>query len=277
MHIIHPLRYRGFIDQGYGQDMGPSANKFRVLGFLLVVAVLSATGAGAAERLSNADIVRNFNIIAFGNEFTQQRYGRLRKWRKPIIARIDGNPPAFFEDFVNQHLRDLSKITGHPAKLAYSPRMRREKRIPRGLNSKSFNMFMLYYPMKEMTAVVRRQLGKRMDPSLRRLKSGVSTCEAQFFKKGDEIRTAVILFPAYGDKKTLRACVVEEITQVMGLANDSNSVRPSIFNDTSQYFELTGHDRLLLRILYDKRLAVGMPRRDALRTAHTILREIRPR
>ncbi len=257
--------------------MNQSARKLQVLSLLLVVAILSAARAGAAERLSNADIIRNADIIAFGNEYTQRRYERVRKWRKPVVARIDGSPPAFFEDFVNQHLRDLSKITGHPAKLAYSARMRREKRIPRGLNAKSFNMFMLYYPMKEMTAIVRKQLGGKMDSSLRRLKSGASTCEAQFFKKGDEIRTAVILFPAYGDRKTLRACVVEEITQVMGLANDSNSVRPSIFNDSSQYFELTGHDRLLLRILYDPRLPVGMPRRDALRTAHTILREIRPR
>ena len=259
--------------------MGLSGGKLQAWGFALVVAALSAAGASAdaAERLSNADIVRNFNIIAFGNEYTHQRFERLRKWRKPIVARIDGNTPAYLEDYVNQHFRDITKITGHPAKLAYSARMRREKRVAKDLNAKSFNMFMLYYPMKEMTAVVRRQLGGKMDPSLRRLKSGASTCEAQLFKKGDEIRTAVILFPAYGDKKTLRACVVEEITQVMGLANDSNNVRPSIFNDTSRYFELTGHDRLLLRILYDKRLSVGMPRRDALRAAHTILREIRPR
>jgi len=260
-----------------GWHMSQSGGTFKVIGFLLGVAMVSATGAGATERLSNTDIVRNFNIIAFGNEYTQHRYERVRKWRKPIVARIDGSPPAYFEDFVNQHLRELGKITGHPMSLAYSARMRREKRLAKGLNPKSFNMFLLYYPMREMTAVVRKQLGGKMDPSLKRLKSGASTCEAQLFKKGDEIRTAVILFPAYGDRKTLRACVVEELTQVMGLANDSNRVRPSIFNDTSRFFELTGHDRLLLRILYDARMAPGTPRRAAMGLAHTILREIRRR
>ncbi len=82
--------------------MSQSCEKFKVLGFLLAVAIVSATGAGATERLSNSDIVRNFNIIAFGNEYTQHRYERIRKWRNPIVARIDGSPPAYFEDLVNQ-------------------------------------------------------------------------------------------------------------------------------------------------------------------------------
>ncbi|MBC8338263.1 MAG: DUF2927 domain-containing protein [Alphaproteobacteria bacterium] len=248
-----------------------------VLAVCLAAALLVPAHTRAAERLSNAQIVRNFNIIAFGNEYTRQRFERVRKWKRPITARIDGSPPAYFEDFVRQHLADISKLTGHPARLAYSERIRRAKRVPKGINAKSFNMFLLYYPMADMTGVVRKQLGTRMDPSLRRLKAGQSTCEAQVFKKGDEIRTAVILFPAYGDKTTLRACVVEELTQVMGLINDSNNVRPSIFNDESRYFELTGHDRLLLRILYDPRMTIGLPRRDAMRQAHTILNEIHPR
>ena len=75
----------------------------------------------------------------------------------------------------------------------------------------------------------------------------------------------------------MRACVVEELTQVLGLPNDSNAVQPSIFNDQSRFFELTEHDRLLVRILYDNRITPGMPRREALRLGREILNEIRPR
>ncbi|MDA0306478.1 MAG: DUF2927 domain-containing protein [Proteobacteria bacterium] len=250
--------------------------KFCWVALLAAVILLPGSDAGAEERLSNAQIVRNFNIVAFGNEYTLKRYEFVRKWRKPIIARIDGNPPAYFEDFVRDHLRDLAKITGHPARLAYSERMRREKRLQKGLSGKSFNMFLLFYPMDKLTTVLRGQVGNLMDPSLVRLKAGQSTCEAQFFKKGNEIKSAVVLFPAYDKRETLRACVVEELTQVMGLANDSNAVSPSIFNDSSQFFELTAHDRLLLRILYDKRMPIGMPRSDAMVLAHQILFEIRP-
>ncbi len=55
-----------------------------------------------------------------------------------------------------------------------------------------------------------------------------------------------------------RACLHEEIVQSLGLANDDDAVRPSIFNDDGEFALLTRHDEWLLRILYDPRLAPGM-------------------
>lgn len=246
-----------------------------VLATVLAAATL-APGAAGAQSASNQTILEHFNIIAFGNEYTGRRYDHVRKWRVPITARIDGDPPAYFEDFVSQHLADLAKITGHPMSLAYSARMRREKRVATGLTPKSFNMFLLFYPMDEMAAVVRKQLGSRMNHELKLLAAGKATCMARFFTRDNEIRTAVILFPATHPKEYLRACVVEELTQVLGLPNDSDAVKPSIFNDQSGYFELTDHDRRMLKMLYDPRITPGMPRKEALRRGRLILDELNP-
>jgi len=253
---------------------------------VLAAAMLIAGAAPAAEAKapfkpaagtpSNKTIIEHFNIIAFGNEYTGRRYDAVRKWRAPIVARIDGPAPDYFEDFIVQHLADLRGITGHPASLAYSPRIVREKRVPKGLTSKSFNMFLLYYPIDQLTVVARKQLGDRLDASLKRLGAGASTCEATLFTKGNEIRSAVVLFPAERPKNHMRACVVEELTQILGLPNDSPSVSPSIFNDQSQHFELTDHDRLMLKVLYDPRITIGMPRAQALIVGRKVLDEIRP-
>ena len=54
------------------------------------------------------------------------------------------------------------------------------------------------------------------------------------------------------------ACVVEELTQVLGLVNDSSDVYPSIFNDRSFNDFLSGLDYLLLKILYHPELRAGM-------------------
>ena len=62
----------------------------------------------------------------------------------------------------------------------------------------------------------------------------------------------------------LMACVVEELTQVMGLPNDSIKVSPSIFNDRSRDNFLTGLDYILLKILYDQRLPVGVNKQNAM-------------
>ena len=60
-----------------------------------------------------------------------------------------------------------------------------------------------------------------------------------------------------------RACLHEEFTQVLGLINDGEEVRPSIFNDDQEFALLTRHDELLLKILYDPRLRDGMSAEEA--------------
>jgi len=67
---------------------------------------------------------------------------------------------------------------------------------------------------------------------------------------------------------------LEEMTQAMGLPNDSDIVAPSIFNQTSTLRALTETDIYLLRTLYDKRLPPGTPRVDALRIGREIMSEL---
>ena len=74
----------------------------------------------------------------------------------------------------------------------------------------------------------------------------------------------------------MRACVVEELTQVLGLPNDSDAVKPSIFNDQSRYFELTDHNRRILKMLCAPRITSGMQRKEALRQGRLILDEMNP-
>ena len=59
------------------------------------------------------------------------------------------------------------------------------------------------------------------------------------------------------------SCVHEELTQGMGLPNDSPRARPSIFNDDEEFALLTDHDELLLRMLYSRELRPGMTPEEA--------------
>jgi hypothetical protein len=59
------------------------------------------------------------------------------------------------------------------------------------------------------------------------------------------------------------SCLHEELTQGLGLPNDSPRARPSIFNDDEEFALLTDHDELLLRILYSPDLRPGMTAEEA--------------
>jgi hypothetical protein len=71
-----------------------------------------------------------------------------------------------------------------------------------------------------------------------------------------------------------KACIQEEIVQSLGLTNDSDEARPSIFNDDQEFAILTDHDALLLQVLYDPRLKPGMPADQAMPIVRRILEEL---
>jgi acetyl-CoA acetyltransferase family protein len=59
------------------------------------------------------------------------------------------------------------------------------------------------------------------------------------------------------------SCLHEEITQGLGLANDSPAARPSIFNDDEEFALLTPMDELMLKMLYNPLLTPGMTEAEA--------------
>ena len=245
---------------------------FRKIVWVVVVACF-AFGA-RAEKLTNAKIMRNFNIIAFGNEYTQKRYKHVRKWVNPIRLGINGKYPAHFEAFVRQHLRNLWELTKFPIELRYSFGMQKLDLLAKDFDPKRINVILFYLPVSEIPKAVAKYFDNDEQQVKKMIK--VSTCFAKYGTKNNEIKWAVIIFPSHHNKEYLRACVVEEITQILGLVNDSPNVDPSIFNDQSRYLALTDHDKWMLRMFYDPRIKAGMTRQDAMQTGWQILNEIRP-
>ncbi|NQW01726.1 MAG: DUF2927 domain-containing protein [Rhodospirillales bacterium] len=240
---------------------------------LVLLAVWGIPGH-AQEPLTNNKILRNFNIVAFGNEYTHKRYKNVRKWVQPIRFGIQGKYPPYFEKFVREHIRNLWELTGHPIELYYSLSMQKAGRLAKDFDPKKVNFILYYLPTKDIYKAV----GKHFDNDPRQVQFMVdnSTCFAKFFTRNNEIVAGFAVFPDHRPKDHMWACVVEELTQILGLANDSADVNPSIFNDVSQHFSLTEHDKWMIRMFYDPRITAGMPRELAIDMGRKILSEIRP-
>jgi hypothetical protein len=74
---------------------------------------------------------------------------------------------------------------------------------------------------------------------------------------------AVAVIPSEHPDLMRLACIHEELAQSLGLPNDSNAARPSIFNDDQEFALLTRQDELMLRMLYDPALHPGMTQAEA--------------
>lgn len=238
-----------------------------VAGLALTIAL--APRSAATAEISNDALIRNFDIVAFGNEYTGRRYDHVRKWAQPIRIGIQGAYPPYFEEFVKNHIRDLWKLTGHPIELYYSLGMQKNKQLAKDFDPKKVNFILFYLPVDKIPAAITKYFDD--DPRQVEEMIRVSTCFAKFFTRKNEITAGIAVFPAHHPRDYMRACVVEEITQVMGLPNDSPDVSPSIFNDKSRYFELTEQDKWMLRMLYDRRVSFGMTRSETLSIGREIL------
>lgn len=248
-----------------------------VFAVALVLAFVLCAGRAWADPATppNATIVANFDVIGFGGEYSGRRYDGVRKWAAPVRIGIQGQGyPDYLEAMVRRHVDDLKEITNHPIELYYTFGMQKAKALPQGFDRTKLNVILYHLPRAEIPKAIAKYYGN--DEAQVREMVRVSTCFAKIFTKGFEIRAAIVVFPAEHPKDYIRACVVEELAQILGLANDYDKAEPSIFNDKSPYTELTEHDRLMLRMLYDKRMPIGMPRVQALKTGLAILNELRP-
>jgi hypothetical protein len=242
-------------------------------GFAMVMAAalpasLSASRAGAVE-LSNAEILRNFDVIAFQNELRHIANPRVTKWTGPIRAykQFDVTIEPQVEEFLDKHMERLAEVTGLDIDYVDAPRQAN---------------FLIIFTRR---ADYLRTALKYMTPGKRGVPRGVTrrlrrtNCLGVFSVRpsNSALERAVVVIPVDHARARglLTRCIVEETTQSLGLPNDSDDANPSVFNDRSRLKDLSAHDLLLLRLLYHPALEVGTPRRQALLTAARLIPKLR--
>ncbi len=214
---------------------------------LLSQFILSATLAQERERWTDSEyILDSFIEIALNNEYSTAQTG-IRKWTTAInyyfIHRVGDQ--ALHERLTKMHLDHLASISGvtfnaarHKKKANVLIIFSTENRLEQELQSE----------FKIESVVQRNHLLSK------------SVCLAHFSThKNGSIKKAIVIIPVDRARAhaKLVSCIVEELTQVMGLPNDSEKVFPSIFNDKSHNDLLTGLDYVLLKILYHPKVKTG--------------------
>lgn len=199
----------------------------------------------AAERWQSDDyLTQSFFEIAMKREYGHEQHVRFSRWQTPIRLKLIneyGDKPLQAE-VVRVQSQHLARITGQPIKLVDS----------------NPNLTLIMTQRQQMAHWASRTIGKNGSVKIA-LKEGI--CLANFATNARfEITRATIIIPVdYSrDKGRFLDCVVEELTQVMGLPNDSDKVFPSIFNDRSVDSFPTGLDYVLLKLAYHPALQAGM-------------------
>ena len=224
-------------------------------------------------------LLRNFVQIALRDEYVADARGlraeetpaSVRRWETPIRMNIE------FGDTVGPDIIDSDR----PYTEAFARRISRLTGVPIFFGSFAANFHVLTLTEDDRLAI---------GPQLRSLVPGIDENSVRYavnlprdqlclvigtFKPdGVTYDRAVAIVRAEHPQLMRQTCVHEELAQGMGLVNDSPKARPSIFNDDEEFGFLTPHDELLLKILYDKRLSVGMSETEAIPIVREIIADL---
>ncbi|MFN4193529.1 MAG: DUF2927 domain-containing protein [Tabrizicola sp.] len=237
------------------------------------------TDAGGDIPFTDRMLAENFMRIALFDEYRREAGGfvraetesSLRRWEAPVRiglrfgASVPPDRQATDRARVASFAARLSRITGHPISV--------DERAPN---------FLIHFVSEDE----REALG----PVIRAALPGLGPSEMAGITAMP--RSTYCLVYALADSRTgaytgafavIRAehpdllrlsCLHEELTQGLGLPNDSPRARPSIFNDDEEFALLTDHDELLLRILYSPELRPGMSAAEARPIVNSLARRL---
>ena len=256
-----------------------SAYYQRLQSDLLTQGLLRGDGGGPDTQFTDTILARNFIRIALFNEYrddsdfrnAETTVSNLRRWAQPIHMTVE------FGDTVPYAQRDQDIASVQ----SYAARLSRVTGVPIKFDQPYPNYHVLFLGEDDRLAI---------EPRLRELIPTISAATVRAivdlprdqlcvvigtFDPGQSTYSkAIAIIRAEHPSLMRSACIHEELAQGMGLANDSPSARPSIFNDDEEFALLTTHDEMLLRMLYDPRLQAGMDPATAAPIARQIAREM---
>ncbi len=229
---------------------------------------LRTDDGGATGPITVEKLVEDFIQTALRDEYSRQggklvqgsTPAPLRRWETPVRMQIE------YGASVNpvQRNADRRDVAGFAAKLQAATGH------PVSLGSGTGNFHVLILSEDE-----RRAFGPRLSALVPGIPASDITamtdlapqnyCTVFAYSRGNGATyvQAVALIRSELPARMRLSCFHEELAQGMGLANDSPTARPSIFNDDEEFALLTRHDELLLRMLYDRRLRPGMTETEA--------------
>ena len=229
-----------------------------VLGLSLLGALLEASPTRAEElRPQLDDLVRHFGQVLFGDEYGLNTGSKvIAKWQGPVGFTVQGRATPQMGKMLGRHLGGLVPLTG----LKF-------KQVKPGTPGPVIDLFFL--KRKEMSLLS----GANIDTKVIKRLTDDPTMVCFFLnwkKPQDRIVKAIVVVNVERDPAQINACLLEELTQVMGLPNDVDAYWPTLFKplDTSQSW--SRWDKLYIKTLYDPRLKPGMKPVDALFAARGI-------
>jgi Protein of unknown function (DUF2927) len=223
--------------------------------------------AGTAS-LSGTQILDAFDTAAFGPADRPDPH--LYRWSndKPVTVRMTGDAPARFRQWTEAQIERLAALTGLQISttqgigadviIAFVPRF---DEVLDGHYNDLLDRFVAS--------------DSRRDSLLSGYRAAGAVCAGQVNARGTHLAEAIVFIPIDRMAPVAHACIVSQLSRIMGLPFALPGDQPSTLAIDSPHAHLTELDHTMLRMLYHPRMRAGITRSDARIVALSILPEMR--
>lgn len=225
---------------------------------------MATARSGIAEELRPQldDLAAHFGEVVFGVEYASltARPDQLAKWAGPVVGiNVQGRQSPALIGLASKHVQSLATLTGLQFRT-----LKPGETIP--------SIDLVFLKRAEMGNIN----GPNIDQAVIRSMASDPTMVCYFltWKLPPEIIVkAMVVVNVEADPARIDACLLEELTQVMGLPNDVSAYWTSMFNPNDASTTHSPWDALYIKTLYDPRLKPGMSPAAAVAQARLIFAE----
>ena len=229
------------------------------LAFTIVLAALFSLGGSPARAFSDAELIHGFNRTVFGSEFPSWRASVVKKFTVPVRFHVDDRTGGGRRAAAIRFIRTLPRlIRGLEVALTRDP------------SQANFRVFIV--TRAQYRAVVASEVYGRPTSSF-----APGKCMVRLVSGRNGISRSDAVIVADQGEFLFQRCLVEEILQGLGPANDDDSLTASVFNDRSPHASFTSFDRHILNMLYHPRVRAGARRAELDPILSRLAAEVRAR
>ena len=234
-----------------------SLNGFLAVVALAMIAIPLSNFAHATDpRPTVEDLLQQFDIIVFGEEAGHdERSDKIIRWEQSLRIRVVGEATALNNQILRRHTNTLQGLTN------------RSIQFVTGTDDPE-NVRVVFVAAMEMAKLP----GVPVDQKMLDLLAAPRGCYFLSFPDlHGEIDRSIIVVNAERDTESTYHCLLEELIQSMGIPNDSDLIRPSVFSDKDKLTKITRSDEVMIRTLYDPRMRAGMEKTEAMDMARVVI------
>lgn len=210
--------------------------------------------------VSNRSLARIFTTLTHDMEWGATRR-HLVRYEAPIRVGLEGPGIAQYSGFLDTFLADLRRNTGID--------------IARSTGGHNLHIRFVGSSFTRLLPTVSCLVAPG-NLDWRRFSRNPGRYGGRALIQARRIDHMTIFIPETAAPYLVRNCMLEEITQALGTANDLYGLGASIFNDDAAHVWPTAIDYLMLRVLYSPELRTGMSREITEQTARRVLDRVNP-